>query len=122
MALNGKIISLGADRYGFEFIDRMGIEPTEIRQVWEIASYRTSGAYFAMGDVLTRAGSITDGQVSCYLGNGSWFNGSLAQGGSTPSIIQETRPVPAPKVKAGTPTRWRDGRWEKQLTRGWVAA
>jgi hypothetical protein len=35
----------------------------------------------------------------------------------------EEVPVPCPKVKAGTETRWHAGRWQKYLkTKGWVTA
>ena len=47
----------------------------------------------------------------------------LAQGGSTKSAVEETEPVPAPKVRKGTETRWHGGRWEKYSKReGWVIA
>ena len=31
-------------------------------------------------------------------------------------------PVPMPKVRKGIETRYRNGRWEKLLKKGWVAA
>jgi hypothetical protein len=34
----------------------------------------------------------------------------------------ERSTVDKPKVRAGVETRWNDGRWEKLLRKGWVAA
>jgi hypothetical protein len=124
MPLNGKIIKLENGRLGIECISRDYRDPTEIRHVWEIPSMRATGfGYCTIDDAIGRAASINDGRVSCYLGEGKWLEGQLAEGGSTKAIIVETREVPKPKVKAGISTRWRDGRWEKHLLRqGWIAA
>lgn len=42
-------------------------------------------------------------------------------GGSVEAAHVETIPVPPPKVRAGIETRWKDGRWERLLKRGWVS-
>lgn len=48
---------------------------------------------------------------------------NLAEYGQTRSLAVETEPIPAPKVRKGIETRYRDGRWQKYLrSEGWVNA
>lgn len=44
----------------------------------------------------------------------------LRNGGATIAAYVETRSIPRPRCRAQT--RWRNGRWEKRLARGWAAA
>jgi hypothetical protein len=71
-------------------------------------------------DAIGREATIQDGRVSVYCGNGNYLDGGLVDGGQTKSIKTETIDVPRPKCRVET--RWRDGRWEKLLRKGWVAA
>jgi hypothetical protein len=121
MALNGKVIYLDP-KFGFEYHSTDYNHPVSYRQVWEIETVTMKRFSYCMEvDAIGREATITDGLVSCYLGNGNYFYGKLAQGGQTPSIIIEETPVPRPKVRVDT--RWQSGRWEKYLkTKGWVAA
>lgn len=123
--LKGKIIYLkDRSKFGFEYHDTLGHKPIAIRHVWEIESFTMKRySYCTAVDAIGRDASITDGLVSCYLGNGNYFYGTMAQGGSTPAIITEESEVECPKVRAGIETRWKDGCWQKYLkTKGWVAA
>jgi hypothetical protein len=42
--------------------------------------------------------------------------------GNTKADHVETVSAPSPKVRGGVQTRWYQGRWEKLLKKGWVAA
>lgn len=63
-----------------------------------------------------------------YAGDGHWhvmnrMAGSVCTGdGRTNAAFSEVIPVPAPKVRGKTETRWNDGRWQKLMARGWVDA
>ena len=46
----------------------------------------------------------------------------LENGGQTQAIAVERTPLPCPKVRKGIETRYRSGRWEKQLKTGWTSA
>ena len=123
--IKGKIIYLDErSKFGFEYHDTLGHKPVAIRQVWEIDTVTMKRFSHCMEvEAIGRDATIDYGFVSCYLGNGNYFQGTMAQGGSTPAIITEQTPVPCPKVRAGIETRWRNGRWEKYLkTKGWVSA
>lgn len=123
MALQGKIIELAKDRYGFESISANYNQPTVIRHVWEIATIRTRGmSYCRIEESIGRDASITDGRVSCYLGNGNYVYGELAEFGSTRAILVEETPVPKPRVRKDTETRWYAGQWQKLTRKGWQAA
>ena len=121
MALHGTIIALESLQYGFEYVTTNYNEPTRIRQVWPIESLRTEGMSYCRNDeAIGKPASVTDGRVSCYLGNGNWVKGALPDGGKTKATILETTPIPRPKCRVET--RWHGGRWEKLTRRGWVAA
>ena len=52
-----------------------------------------------------------------------WIEFYLRNGGRTQPIHTDHSPLPCPKVRKGTPTRYRNGRWEKHLkSAGWVPA
>jgi hypothetical protein len=120
MALHGKVIELGKDRLGFEHVSFHHEKPMQIRQVWPIATYRTRGmSYCSIADAIGRAATISDGRVSCYLGNGNYLEGALPQLGQTQSIVCEESAVPAPKVRRGTETRWHNSQWQKLTRKGW---
>lgn len=122
MALQGKIIELATDSYGFEYIDPHYSEPTIIRQVWPIASLATRGmTYCRVQEAIGKPATITDGRVSCYLGQGNYVHGALPELGATKSIILEEFPAPRPKCRSEL--RWQNGRWQKYSARkGWIAA
>lgn len=44
----------------------------------------------------------------------------LPQGGQTKAVKIEHVPISPPKTRL--PTRWREGKWEKETKRGWVPA
>ncbi len=47
----------------------------------------------------------------------------LSEGGNTLPAFGENEPIPCPKVKKGTETRYRHGEWQKYLrSAGWVTA
>jgi hypothetical protein len=47
---------------------------------------------------------------------------ALLKGGDTLPEFTEREPLPCPKVRKGTETRYCQGRWEKLLRKGWVPA
>lgn len=122
MALQGKIIELTKDSYGFEYIDPHHSKPEFIRQVWPIVALTTRGmSYCRNEEAIGKPASLTDGRVSCYLGQGNYVGGALPELGQTQSIIMETFPAPRPKCRGEL--RWQSGRWEKYSARkGWIAA
>jgi hypothetical protein len=122
MALQGKIIELAKDRYGFEYLDPHYSEPTIIRQVWPIVALSTRGmTYCRIEEAIGKPASLTDGRVSCYLGQGNYVGGALPELGATKSIIMEETPAPRPKCRSEL--RWQNGRWQKYSKRqGWIAA
>ena|SRR5580765_3026839 len=124
MALQGKIIKLDDGRLAFESVSASYNTPETIRHLWVMEHYRFSGMGAASEeDAIGKPASITDGLISCYLGNGRYLTGQLAQGGATPAISVEVKPAPRPRVRAGTELRWQAGHWEKYTkVHGWVAA
>ena len=122
--IKGKVIYMEDRRkFGFEHHDTWGDKPVAIRQIWEIETVTLKRfSYCKEVDAIGREATIDYGAVTCYLGNGNYFYGSMKDGGSTHAILTEETEVPCPKVRAGIETRWRDGRWQKYLkTKGWVA-
>jgi hypothetical protein len=124
MALHGKMIKLDNGHLAIECRSTHYSDPKEIRHVWELPAYRIRGlGRCAESDAIGKAATVTDGRISCYVGNGIFVEGELPQGGSTPAIVVETTDIPRPKVRAGIETRWSDGQWQKYTkARGWIAA
>jgi hypothetical protein len=122
MALQGKIIELSRDTYGFEYIDNDYNKPEQIRQVWPIVALQTRGSmsYCRNEEAIGKPASISDGRVSCYLGNGNYVHGQLPELGATKSIVLEVSPVPRPKCRVET--RWYAGRWQRLTRKGWQNA
>ena len=122
MALHGKIISLGQDRFGFEYVTGIYDKPEIMRQIWAIESLRTSGMSYCRNDeAIGKPASVSDGKVSCYLGNGNYVSGPLVDGGSSKSVSLEITPAPRPRCKSEL--RWYQGSWQKYSARkGWIAA
>ena len=94
-----------------------------MRQVWAIESLRTSGmSYCRIDEAIGKPASVTDGKVSCYLGNGNYVSGALIGGGSSKSITLEITPAPRPRG-VRSELRWYNGAWQKYSVRkGWIAA
>lgn len=123
MALQGKIVSLAHGVLGFEYFATDLNKPIRYRQVWQIGANRTRGmSYAAPAEAVGRDASLVDGRVSCYLGNGNYLHGELPELGKTVALFVDEMPIPAPKVKRTTQTRWHYGRWEKLTRKGWAAA
>jgi hypothetical protein len=119
MALLGKIIDLGNGQFGFEYITTDYNKPEQIRQVWPITALRTSGMSYCRNDeAIGKPASLTEGHVSCYLGNGNYVSGVLPERGATKSIALDITPIAPPKCRVET--RWYDGRWQKLMKKGWV--
>lgn len=120
MSLQGTLIQFANGTLAVEYQCAMTNEPKMIRHVWPLGHYRTSGmSYCRIEDAIGKTASVRDGYVSVYLGNGNYLNGTLTEGGSTKSLETSVTDIPAPKCR--TETRWRNGRWEKLLRKGWVA-
>lgn len=65
----------------------------------------------------------SSGQYSAKVdGCGYWITLNLVNGGQTKSIRMDKLPIPAPKVRKGTETRYRNGQWEKYTAKGWKVA
>jgi hypothetical protein len=122
MPLQGKIIELGREQYGFEYLDPHYSEPKILRQVWPIVALKTRGmSYCRNEEAIGKPASLTDGRVSCYLGQGNYVEGALPELGQTKSISLEEYPAPRPKCRAKL--RWRNGHWEKySACKGWITA
>lgn len=123
MALAGKIValkSIGPETMGFEYRHPQYDKPIEIRQVWVIEYARTSGYSFCQpADAIGKDATVTDGMVSCYLGNGNYVKGPLVGGGSGKSIVCEQIPIPRPR-NVRSELRWYYGAWQKLTRKGWV--
>lgn len=122
MALTGTIIKNGST-LAIECTSPLFNEPKATRHVWEIAHYHVSGASWRGADeAIGKQATISDGRITCYLGNGSRLDGTLANGGATEAVAVETVDIPPPKVRNGTGIRYRSGRWEKYSKKdGWIA-
>jgi hypothetical protein len=121
MSLTGKLIQFDARTLAVEYQATIYNEPKVIRNVWPLGYYRFRGmSAISIEDAIGREATIQDGRVSVYCGNGNYLDGGLVDGGQTKSIKTETIDVPRPKCRVET--RWRDGRWEKLMRKGWVAA
>lgn len=119
MALEGHLIEREGVLYvGYE--TTLDYEPVRLRYYWRVVSTTGNpwhGSRPAAGDRCR------------YNGHEVWST-SREEGGSTGSVRQkegaadyiEREPVPAPKVRRGVELRWREGRWQKLLKKGWVAA
>lgn len=55
-----------------------------------------------------------------FPGHGFWIE--VRYEGTARADRSEEIPNPCPKVRAGIPTRYRQGRWEKCLKAGWTCA
>lgn len=121
MSLQGKIIELSHDQFGFEYLATDYNKPEQIRQIWPIVALRSRGMSYCRNDeAIGKPASIQDGRVSCYVGNGNYIYGELPELGATKSILLVTSPVPRPKCRSEL--RWHSGRWEKLTRKGWVTA
>jgi len=70
-------------------------------------------AYSRMGEYAVMTGKPMYGRARII---------ALPDLGATKCIKQEVIPIPAPKVRKGIETRWRNGRWEKYLkAEGWTS-
>ena len=80
------------------------------------------GEPHAASEVEVRAGcSQRYGFSLRFPGMGLWCD--CPHAGDTKAVKVETFDIPCPKVRAGLPTRFRDGRWQKCLkSQGWVPA
>src|SRR5262245_25238347 len=120
--LQGTIVSLDGERFGFEYRATLYNEPKATRHVWELERVRTEGySYCRAEESIGRPATCRDGAVSCYLGNGNYVRGLLVGGASAKASVFEITDVPCPKAR-GKETRWHNGRWEKLLRTGWAAA
>lgn len=123
MTLHGTLIELPQGKIGFECRSSDWAKPKIIVHVWEVAGYKWRGCYINIKDAIGKPATLQDGRVSCYVGNGSYIEGTLEHGGQTKAISVETLDAERPKVRRGVEIRWRDGCWEKYLKRdGWVRA
>lgn len=119
--LQGTIIKHG-ESLAIECTSPMLNEPKMVRHVWEIARYRVAGmSWRSEQEAIGRDATIRDGRVRCYLGEGCYLDGELADLGATPAVLVETLDIPCPRAR--TQTRWHYGRWEKYSKRsGWIPA
>jgi hypothetical protein len=118
MSLNGTIIDLGAGQFGIECLSTDYNKPERIRHVWPIVALQTRGmSYCRNEEALGKPATISDGRVSCYLGNGNYVHGALPDLGQTKAIILEVSPMPKPRCRVET--RWYGGRWQKLTRKGW---
>lgn len=118
------IVTLPGGEFGYQTLAADSGEPVMRRWVWPLVNVRIEGMGGA--DPLTAIGreaACRDGHVTCYLGNGVWFRGTMPQLGSTPAVIMDSEQIQRPKVRAGTELRWKS-RWEKysKTNRLWIAA
>lgn len=123
MGLQGKIMAIDGDpnRLGFVSDTTSWVEPLLIRHTWEIPEVRTRGVSWCdPQQAIGKDATLTYGRVHCYLGNGNYLDTTLPQGGDTQATFVEKMAVSRPKCR--TETRWHDGRWEKHMRKGWVAA
>lgn len=75
-------------------------------------------------DVIGKPTKVQDsGTFGAYMWkNGPWFERRLKDGGQTLPVHTDHEVIPCPKVRAGIPTRYEQGRWQKRLKTGWIDA
>ena len=124
--LKGTLIALteGQHKYGFRVEDSRGMEkPEKITHIWPAFFTGCTGMGWRPEEQgIGKEAELRNSAVSVYLGDGIYWNGRLASEMSLEPIVE---PIPCPKVRKGTETRWHkwNGRWEKYLkTQGWVQA
>ena len=72
---------------------------------------------------LTHDPYSTSGEYNYWQSDGRCLVRVLLQDGrETKPAFNEIEPLPCPKVRKGTETRWEHRRWEKLLKNGWTAA
>jgi hypothetical protein len=94
-------------------------EPIQNTVTWKVTGARREAPYgFApeLADGLTVTAQYGDSPFQAY-GRGGYLILSIDKDGSAIDA-----PIPCPKVRKGTETRYRNGQWEKLLKTGWVAA
>lgn len=117
MALEGKIVT-HAQALHVVTSWMISNEPIERRTYWKIEALRADAYGFSRPE---------DGDLVRYSGDGYWSvlnrsGGGVYTGpGNTEAAFIEEVPVPAPPAR-GKDLRWKDGRWEKCLKKGWVPA
>lgn len=105
-------------------------EPVLRRWYWEIWSGGKSAAEcYALGHGLQRRRTGESNGQYVYSYDPSLPPGAsrtvfmLKDGGRTQAYRIDSEPIPAPKVRKGIETRWKDGHWQKYLkAEGWVRA
>ena len=119
MSIEGKIRTRNGKMY-VVYATTLDAEPIRISRWWRVVeSY--SNRY--------NANRPEDGDTARSEGGGNWStsnrNGSTGRvttgDGSTQAEIVEEVPVHPPK-SGGKELRWRDGRWEKLMAKGWIPA
>jgi hypothetical protein len=100
-------------------------EPTRVIMYYPLSEDRSSGAPWRL-----------EGRAVVSTGYGEWRGAPedpdfwqlrnatavALNGDKTEAVKVEREPIPCPKVRAGIQTRWHEGRWEKLMKKGWVAA
>jgi len=112
--LKGHIDQIGQGWY-IKYATTLDSEPTLRILWWKIESVARNPF---------RAGSPSVGdEVTRLSGQQGWTGPgyTVYLPGDQEAEKVETVAVPCPPAR-GKPTRWRDGRWEKLLARGWVPA
>lgn len=113
-SLQGKMV-LRERRYYFAHTQTAFDKPESVTNYWLVCqavigeeSYDGAEAYW------------DNGRLAFRLGERLWSREQYLA--SKPADITESAPLPCPKVRKGIETRYRQGRWEKCLRTGWVAA
>jgi len=114
--LTGTIETIGGNMY-VKYSTTLDSEPTRKTVWWKIDSVRPHAWSSA------RRWPETGDEVTSVSGSDEWRAAGYAVHfpGDRQAEKVEYEPVPCPKTR-GKQARWRDGRWEKLLAKGWVPA
>lgn len=118
MSLTVTLEKIGAELYFVNRSNRYG-EPVQDVMKWKVEGAVARVPEDRIGQQFHLRQSVNRHVAS--IPNGPYGYVELWIGGQQVADIQEAQPIPAPKVRVGVSTRYRNGVWEKELKRGWVA-
>jgi len=112
--LTGQIDKIGEDLY-VRYSSTFSNEPTRQTLWWKIDS--VSRCPFQVG--WPAVGDEVRSSAGAHGWSGAGYTVHFSGSKEAEKVVRE--PVACPATR-GKPARWRDGRWEKLMARGWVPA
>ncbi len=117
------IVDLGKGKFGYRTDGPDYQQPILRTWIWPLVNCRVEGMCGnSLETAIDREANCRNGEVSCYLGNGSYFRATMPELGSTKALSITETPVARPRGRGTTELRWQNYRWEKLTRKGWAAA